>query len=126
MEIIYYEDIVLNNKFSIGGHYVDKEEMLDFASKWDSLPFHIDEELAKSYPAGGLIAPASYTMAIITRLGAVSERPRTAVLAGLEFDDVKILKAVRPGDKLAVTKEHIHKRESRTRPDCGIVRTLMK
>lgn len=65
-------------------------------------------------------------MSVITRLAAVSERPRTAVLAGLEFNDTKILKAVRPGDQLAVTKEHVHKRESLTRQDRGIVSSLIE
>ena len=126
MEILYYEDIELNQRNTIGEHYVDKEEMLEFARKWDRQPFHIDEELAKSYPSGGLIAPLTYTMSIVTRAASIAEQPRMAILAGLEYERVQIPNPVRPGDQLVVTAEFIDKRESVTKPDRGIVRTLVE
>ncbi len=124
METVYYEDVKLNHKISIGEYYVDKEEMIEFAKKWDAKPFHIDEELAKSYPNGGLFAPLTYTMAIVSRLGSISERSLIAYIAGLELERVQIANPVRPGDRLIVTEEHLDKRESHTHPDRGIVRTL--
>jgi acyl dehydratase len=124
MEIVYYEDIELHKRISIGEYYVDKEEMIEFSKKWDAKPFHIDEELAKSYPTGGLIAPLTYTLSIISRLGSISERAIIAFLAILEMERFQILNPVRPGDRLIVTEEHLDKRESRTRPDRGIVRIL--
>ncbi len=123
MKIIYYEDIELNKKTIIGEYLVDKEEMIEFAKKWDAKPFHVDEELAKSYPAGGLTAPLTYTLSIVSRLGSLSERFRIAALAIMEMERAQILNPVRPGDKLVVTEEHLEKRESRTRPDRGILHT---
>ncbi|MFC1925518.1 MaoC/PaaZ C-terminal domain-containing protein [Chloroflexota bacterium] len=108
----------------MGEYYVDKEEMIEFAEKWDALPFHIDEELAKSYPSGGLIAPAVYTLSVIRRLNTVTKQPALAILVGLGYEKVQIVNPVRPGDKLVVTKEYIGKRESRTEADRGIIRTL--
>ena len=124
MEIIYYEDLELHKKLNVGNYHVDKEEMIEFAKKWDAKPFHIDEELAKSYPSGGLIAPLTYTMSIMSRLGSISERSVLAYLAALEVERLKIINPVRPGDQLFITEEYIDKRESRTRSDCGIVRIL--
>ena len=124
MEIVYYEDIELRHKINIGEYYVDKEEMIEFSKKWDAKPFHVDEELAKSYPTGGLIAPLTYTLSIISRLGSITEKARIAFLAIVEMERARILNPVRPGDQLVVTEEHIDKRESRTRPDRGIVRTI--
>ncbi len=124
MEIIYYEDIELHKKVSIGEYYVDKEEMIEFSKKWDAKPFHIDEELAKSYPTGGLIAPLTYTLSVISRLGSISERDRIAFLALLEMERFQIRNPVRPGDRLAVTEEHLDKRESRNHPARGIVRSV--
>jgi len=123
LEIVYYEDIELHKKVSIGEHYVDKEEMVEFSKKWDAKPFHVDEELAKSYPVGGLIAPLTYTLSVISRLGSISERARVAFLAILEMERFQIFNPVRPGDRLVVTEEHLDKRESRTNSDRGIVRT---
>lgn len=126
MEIVYYEDVELHQSSIVGEYYVDKEEMLEFAKKWDRQPFHIDEELAQSYPFGGLIASSSYTMAIVSRVASIAERPRMAILAGLEYERVQIPNPVRPDDQLVVTAEHIDKRESKTKPDRGIVRTLVE
>lgn len=121
---MYYEDIELHQRSIVGEHYVDKEEMLEFASKWDRQPFHIDEELAKSYPFGGLIAPLTYTLCVISRLYSITKQPRLAVLAGFGYERVEILNPVRPDDKLMVIKEYIDKRESNTDADRGIVRIL--
>lgn len=124
MGIIYYEDIELHQKVRIGEYYVDKEEMIEFAKKWDAKPFHVDEELAKSYPSCGLIAPLTYTLSIMSRLSAISERPIIAHLAALDVERIQIINPVRPGDQLTLIEEYIDKRESRTRPDCGILRIL--
>ncbi|MFC1925680.1 MaoC/PaaZ C-terminal domain-containing protein [Chloroflexota bacterium] len=124
MGLVYYEDIELNHKISIGEYYVDKEEMIEFSKKWDVRPFHIDEESAKSHPNGGLFAPLTYTMAIVTRLRSIRETPLIAYLAGLGFEKVQVFKPVRPGDRLVVTEEQLEKRKSRTNPARGIVRTL--
>jgi acyl dehydratase len=97
--------------------------MVEFSRKWDAKPFHIDEELAKYYPVGGLIAPLTYTLSVISRLGSISERARIAFLAILEMERCQILNPVRPGDQLTVTEEHLDKRESRTNSDRGIIRT---
>jgi acyl dehydratase len=76
LEVLYYEDIKLNHKISIGEYYVDKEEMIEFAKKWDARPFHIDEESAKSHPNGGLFVPLIYTMAIVWgRMSKVDTKP---------------------------------------------------
>ncbi len=48
MEITYFEDIPLNEKETVGQYTVTKEEMVDFARKWDPLPMHIDEHAAES------------------------------------------------------------------------------
>jgi acyl dehydratase len=124
LETVYYEDIELHHKISIGEYYVDKEEMIEFSKKWDARPFHIDEESAKSHPTGGLFAPLIYTMCIVTRLSSTSENSLIAYLAGLGMEGVQIVNPVRPGDRLVITEEHTDKRESRTHPDRGIVRIL--
>lgn len=124
MEVVYYEDIELNHKISIGEYYVDKEEMIEFAKKWDARPFHIDEESAKSHPNGGMFAPLIYTMAIVTRLRSTRESYLIAYVAGLGFEQVQVFNPVRPGDRLVVTEEQLDKRESSTNPARGIVRTL--
>ncbi len=126
MELLYFEDIEIGEKKVLGEHYVDKDEIIEFAKKWDPQPFHVDEEVAKTHPFGGLTASANYTLCIITLLAQMQETPDVANLGLLEYERVKILNPVRPGDQLTVLAEHIDKRESQTKPDRGILRTLVE
>ncbi|MCP4634411.1 MAG: acyl dehydratase, partial [candidate division Zixibacteria bacterium] len=126
MELAYFEDIEIGEKKILGEHYVDKDEIVEFAKKWDPQPFHIDEQIAKTYPFGGLIASSNYTLCIVTLLAVMQEKPVVAALGLLEYERVKILNPVRPGDRLTVSAERIEKRESNTKPDRGILRTQVE
>ena len=122
MSLVYYEDIVVGDKETIGQHQTDKTEIQDFARKWDRQPFHVDEEAAKSYPYGGIIAPAPYILSVIARLASSPDISKVATLGLLEYEHIRIFNPVRPGDLLTVTIEPIEKRESKSNPDRGIVR----
>jgi len=122
----YFEDVVLNRKKFLGDHLVTREEIIEYARKWDPQPFHIDEEAARSYPYGGLIASSGYTLAVVTLLRATTEKPEPAVLGMLGYEKVKILKPVYPGDTLTATSEPVEKRESESRSDRGIVTALVE
>ena len=121
MELVYYEDIQLNEKETLGDYLVDPDEAVEFAKKWDPQLFHIDEEAAKSFPTNGLIVSAVYTLAVITRLG-VTKGIQMANLAGLGLENVRFPIPVRPGDRITISGQFIEKRESKSRPDAGIVR----
>ncbi len=126
MEIEYFEDIKLNQKKFLGEYVADKDEMIEYARKWDPQPFHIDEEAAKGYPYGQLTASSGFTMAIVTNLRATSENPRGAVLGMLEYEKVRFPKPVYPGDRLTVTSEPIEIRESKSYSDRGIVKAQVE
>ncbi len=126
MEIEYYEDLVLHKKTGVGTYTTSRKEMIEFAKKWDPQPYHLDEEVAQAYPSGELTAPSGYTLGITTLLLARMSPPRVAILANLEHERTKFPVAVHSGDQLTMTMEHLEKRESQSRPDCGIVRTSME
>ena len=54
---MFLEDFKINETFEIPPAYIDKQEMLDFAERYDNIPLHTDEEYAKSTRFGALIAP---------------------------------------------------------------------
>ena len=54
---MYFEEFVLGSKTQIEPVVIEKNDMLDFAKKYDSIPLHTDEEYAKSTIFGTLIAP---------------------------------------------------------------------
>ena len=126
MEIEYYEDIELHKGIVVGEYITNRDEMIEFAEKWDPQPYHIDEEAAQSYPNGKITAASGYTLGITTLLLARMEFHRVAVLANLEYEHTRLPLAVLPDDHLTMTMEHLEKRESRSDPRRGIVRTLME
>ena len=54
---MYFEEFVLGSKTNIEPVVINKEDMISFANKYDSIPLHTDEEYAKSTTFGNLIAP---------------------------------------------------------------------
>mgnify|MGYP005863653515 CR=1 FL=1 len=121
MKPIYFEDIALHEKKTAGEYRVTKEEVIEYARKWDPQPFHVDEQAAKGSPYGGLIASAAHTMAIsfwlLNRAGKGIQ-----AIGGAGWEKMKLITPVRPGDRLSLVMECIEKRESRSKPDRGIVR----
>ena len=64
----YYEDIEVGDTDEFGEYHVTKEEIIEFASKYDPQPFHTDEEAAKDSAFGELVASGWHTAAICMRL----------------------------------------------------------
>lgn len=116
----YFEEIQPGVKEQAGPYLIRKSELVEFARKWDPLPMHADEEAAKVSAHGGLIAPASYTLAVTNMLLSRLEH-RPASIASAHYEDVKLLKPVRPGDQLTLESECMGKRESRSKRDRGVV-----
>lgn len=55
---MYFEEFKLGTKTQIEPTTIHKNDMLDFANKYDIIPLHTDEEYAKSTIFGKLIAPS--------------------------------------------------------------------
>jgi acyl dehydratase len=118
---ICFEDVELGVTRSAGGEYeVTRKEIIEFARRWDPQPFHLDEGAAADSIFGGLTACFAHVFAIQSRLVNQQEE-KLAMLAGLGFQEARMTSPVRPGDRLRVEAEHTAKRESRSKPDRGIV-----
>ena len=116
MEKIWFEDVELGARHRVGEYEVTKEEVVSFASRWDPQPWHLDEEAAAASIFGGLTACFVHAFAILGRLTVLQER-RLAILAGLGFEEARMVRPVRPGDRLCIEVEHLSKRVSKTKPD---------
>jgi acyl dehydratase len=122
-EIRYFEDAVIGEEISTGLEYaVTKEEIQQMSAHWDPQPFHLDENAPETKEYGGLIACSAHTFAIFTYLG--SRGQKTAAIAGLGFDEMRMMLPIRPGDRIHAVSTCIEKRESRTKPDRGITVSL--
>ena len=122
--MIYFEDLNVGAETYFGSYEVTREEVLEFARKYDPQPFHLSDEAAAKTHFGRLAASGwhtcAMTMAVIARK-VVDEKQ--AGLGSPGVDDLRWLKPVYPGDTLHVRGEIIEKRPSRSKPEIGSFRT---
>ena len=113
--MIYFEDLEVGAETDFGSYDVTREEVLEFARKYDPQPFHLsDEEAAKTH--FGRIAASGWhtcamTMAVIARHVVEHEQ---AGLGSPGIDELRWLKPVYPGDTLHVRGKIVEKTPSRS------------
>lgn len=120
----YFEDLEIGAETYFGSYEVSREEVLEFARKYDPQPFHLsDEEAAKTH-FGRLAASGwhtcAMTMAVVARHVVDGEQEG---LGSPGVDELRWLKPVYPGDTLHVTGKLIEKTPSRSKPEIGSFRT---
>lgn len=120
----YWEDFKTGERKNIGSVVVEKDDVIEFASRYDPQPFHVDEEAAKRSIYGGLIASGWHTCAIVMRLMCDSYMLEAASLGSPGMENVRWLRPVRPGDTLTAYRTIEETRVSASRPDRGIVKTI--
>jgi acyl dehydratase len=122
--MIYFEDLEIGAETDFGTYDVTREEVLEFARKYDPQPFHLsDKEAAKTH--FGRIAASGWhtcamTMAVIARKVVGEEQ---AGLGSPGVDELRWLKPVYPGDTLHVRGKIVDKTPSRSKPEIGSFRT---
>jgi acyl dehydratase len=121
MANLYFEELQLGGRSTAGPYLVSKEGVIRFAKEYDPIPRHVDEEVAARSTFGGLTASGSHTFAIYILLTGQLQ-PHFQVLMGLGWDEVKLPNPVRPGDELDLEMMVLEMRESKSKPDRGIVR----
>ena len=122
--MIYFEDLEVGNETSFGSCEVTREEVLDFARKYDPQPFHLSDEAAAKTYFGRLSASGWHTCAMT--MGVIARhvvREEQAGLGSPGIDELRWLKPVYPGDTLTVRGEIIEKTPSRSKPEIGSFRT---
>ena len=120
----YWEDFKTGERKSIGAVVVDKDEVIEFASRYDPQPFHVDQAAAEQSIYGGLIASGWHTCAMVMRLMCDSYLLESASLGSPGIENVRWLRPVRPGDTLTAYRTIEVTRVSASRPDRGIVKSL--
>ena len=124
MDIIYFEDVEVGKKRTKSVTYqVKKDEIIEFARHWDPRSFHTDEVAAVASIFEGLVACSAHIFSILSWF-ATHGQSRTASIAALGFDKLRMHHPVGPSDTLSSSFEYLEKRESNSKQDRGIVRTL--
>ena len=122
--MIYFEDCLVGTETLFGHYDVTREEVLEFARKYDPQPFHLSDEAAAKTHFGRLAASGwhtcAMTMAVIARHVVDTEQ---AGLGSPGIDELRWLKPVYPGDRLTVRGKIIESTPSRSKPQIGVIRS---
>jgi acyl dehydratase len=122
----FFEDYVHGAVYEYGPVRVEEADIIEFAKKFDPQFFHIDPVAAASGPFGGLIASGWHTGSLMMRLLADHFISKAASLGSPGIDELRWLRPVRPRDLLRVRVSILEANRSRSKPDRGIVRTLVE
>jgi acyl dehydratase len=116
----YFEDLAIGEIAESSAIQVDREEMLEFARRFDPQYFHTDPDEAQRSIFGEVIASGIYTAALWRRQDALICGD-IAWVCGIAWEDVRWPEAVRAGDQLRARAECLSKRESGSQPRRGVV-----
>ena len=124
----YWEDFAVGDTASFGRYEVTRDEVIDFARKYDPQPFHLSDDAAASTHFGRLAASGWHTTAMTMAMNVAylqGDAGESAGLGAAGIDELRWLKPVYPGDTLRCETRIEETRASNSRPDMGSVRSRM-
>ena len=118
----YFEEFVVGQVFKHqpGRTITETDNVLFTTLTMNPQPLHLDEEFAKQTEFGQRLVNSLLTLGIAVGLS-VADTTLGTTITNLGFDKIEFPKPVFHGDTIYVETEIVDKRESRSRPDAGVV-----
>lgn len=118
----YFEELVVGCTFEHepGRTVTETDNLLFTALTLNPQPLHLDAEFAKSTQHGQILVNSLFTLALVVGLS-VGDTTLGTTIGNLGFDKTTFPNPVFLGDTIRVTTSVVDRRESRSRPDRGIV-----
>lgn len=120
--MLYFEDFVTGSVDEYGPLPVSQDDILAFARRFDAQDFHIDPEKAETSFVGSLIGSGWHSCALLMRLVAEAFLLDSTSMGSPGVEEVKWLRPVKPGDLLKLRWTVAETKESRSRPEMGLVK----
>lgn len=119
---LYFEEFSVGRKFAhaIRRTVTEADNVLFTAMTHNPAALHLDEEYGKSTEFGQRVVNSLFTLGLMIGIS-VHETTLGTTVANLGMDEVKFPKPVFHGDTLHVESEVLELRESKSRPENGIV-----
>ena len=118
----YFDDFRVGESFETEPIFVSKDEIIDFASKYDPQTFHLDEEAAKNGPFGQLTSSGFMTLGKSFTQIFNTDVFNGSSMGAWGLDELRWTKPVYPGDTLKTKVEVLEKILSSKNPIKGTVR----
>ena len=122
----YFEDYEAGAVHVLGQISVDETKMLAFSQEFDPQDIHIDAAKAAGGPFQGLIASGWYTTSLMMPFLVRNFLSNVSSLGSPGIDGLRWLAPVRGGDELTIRVAIVETRLSASKPDLGVVRTLIE
>lgn len=119
----YWEDFQIGDTTEVGPVTVSEAEIVEFATRYDPQPFHVDPEAAAQTPYGGLIASGWHTTALFMGMFVRAVLLDSASLGSPGVEEIRWTAPVRPGDTLSGRTTITDVQPSSTNPKRGTVFT---
>lgn len=118
----YFEalDVGMTFKHQPSRTVTETDNLLFTALTLNPQPLHLDAEFAKATQHGQILVNSIFTLGLVVGLS-VGDTTLGTTLGNLGFDKTTFPNPVFIGDTISVRSTVVDKRESRTRPDRGIV-----
>jgi acyl dehydratase len=120
---LYWEDFPVGQVREFGALTVRREEIIDFAARFDPQPFHLDEAAGRNTPFGGLVASGWHTGAMAMRMMCDAYLLDAASLGSPGLDNLRWVAPVRPDDTLRVRLTVLAARPMQSKPHVGLVQS---
>ena len=119
----YFDELEVGMKFKhmLGRTITEMDNVLFSALTMNTQPLHINEDFASKTEFGQRLVNGVFTLGLVVGL-TVPELTEGTIVANLGYDKVIHPNPVFHGDTIYAESEIIEKRESRSRPNVGIVR----
>lgn len=117
-----YEDWRLGDRITheIRRTVTETDNLLFSAMTYNPQPLHIDVEAAKASEFGQILVNGTFTFALMVGVS-VADTTLGTLVANLGYDKLVMPKPVFIGDTLRATSEVVDLKDSRSRPNAGIV-----
>lgn len=118
----YYEELEVGSTFSHqpGRTLTDFDNVLFCSLTHNPQPLHLDVEFAKKTEFGKPLINSLFTLGLLVGLS-VADTTLATTIANLGFESVEFPAPLFAGDTLYAETEVVARRESRSRPNAGIV-----
>jgi acyl dehydratase len=119
--VFAFEDLPAGRIIPLGDVVVDRDEMLEFAKRFDPQPFHLDEEAGRRSIFGGLSASGWYTASLWMRAYVDTILADSTSQGSPGGRELNWFAPVFPGDRLTFGFEVLNARLSKSKPGLGLV-----
>ena len=120
---LYFEELAVGQRFkhALGRTVTEMDNVLFSALTMNTQPLHVNEDFAAQTEFGRRLVNGVFTLGLVVGL-TVAELTEGTIVANLGYDKVVHPHPVFHGDTIYAESEILETRESKSRPDAGIVR----